>query len=89
MTKIKCDLALCKYNSTCCIDPYEGKGFCTKDDIRITFDEESSSVDCADYAMSLVKHTECVKCQIKKYGSIGMGVQQPIFEVTETDDDLF
>lgn len=86
MTKVRCKLSMCKHNSSCCVDPYKEEGYCTKDYIEIIFDEEMCTMDCKEYAMSTSKASECVKCQIKKYGSVNIGLQTPIFEVEESDD---
>lgn len=71
MTKVKCDLTGCKYNSSCCSSPHDSvETYCTKNDIKLVVDEIYCSMDCNEYIDEYTKEVECKSCQIKKYGGI-------------------
>lgn len=87
MTRVKCLLNLCKYNSSCCTNPSETiESYCTKKDITLEFDEEMCAIDCKDYSMDLEKPDECNKCQIKKHGAIEVNFKKTLFDIKESDD---
>lgn len=88
MPKVICDITSCKYNSSCCCCPDETERCeCTKDSIKIEFNE-NHGVDCSSYEESTKKETECKKCQIKKYGSIK--IDKPIeFTIIDPNDAQF
>lgn len=71
MTKVICDLTGCKFNSSCCTSPVEGKDcYCTKDSIKLEIDSEICQLDCSMFKEGTKKEIECRQCQIKKYGGI-------------------
>lgn len=71
MTKVICDLTGCKYNSSCCTSPAEGKEYyCTKESISLEIDPEMCQLDCSSFEESTDKEIECRHCQIEKYGGI-------------------
>lgn len=71
MTKVKCDLTGCKYNSSCCSSPHDSVDtYCTKESITLVVDEDFCSMDCKEYEDEYCKEVECKTCQMKKYGGI-------------------
>ena len=73
MTKIKCDLTGCKYNSSCCSSPHANADtFCTKEEIYLAVDEEMQLFDCKNFEEDYDKAVECNRCQMLKYGGIKM-----------------
>lgn len=81
MTKIKCDMTGCKYNSSCCLSPCNGaEAICTKEDISLCIDQELQQLDCACYEDNFDKQVECNKCQINKYGGIKINKDNITFE---------
>lgn len=69
MTKVKCSLTGCKYNSSCCTSPSDSiECFCTKQNINLVIDEYE--FNCENFEEDYSKEVECTKCQILKYGGI-------------------
>lgn len=71
MTRVKCVMTDCKYNSSCCSSPHKSiETICTKDHVNLIIEEEMNQLECADFEEVYEKPVECNKCQMLKYGGI-------------------
>lgn len=81
MTKVKCDMTDCKYNSSCCSSPCNSaESFCTKESIALVIDEEMNQLECSCFEPTFDKLIECNKCQMQKYGGIKLNKEKIQFE---------
>lgn len=81
MTKVKCDMTDCKYNSSCCSSPCNSaESFCTKESIALVIDEEMNQLECDSFEPTFDKPIECNKCQMQKYGGIKLNKEKIQFE---------
>lgn len=86
MTRINCELTGCKYNSSCCTSPAEGKkSYCTKAEIDLIVDPDIYQLDCSMFEEDNEKAIECRECQIDKYGGIKL-MKEIKFENSTIED---
>lgn len=91
-TVVECYLSGCKYNSACCLDPYDFKNrkcYCTREHIIVDLDEENYEFQCAFFENGH-KQKKCISCQIKENdGDIPLGSPDEVdVELFEDDDDF-
>lgn len=89
-TEVECYLTGCKYNTACCLSPYDfanTKCYCTKKHISFDIDEEGDfSFTCLDFTAGH-KKVKCIECSMKENdGEIPF---DDVFELDEEDDDEF
>lgn len=81
MTKVKCVMTDCKYNSSCCSSPHESSDtFCTKTSIELIIEEEMNQLECNNFTPTYDKPVECNKCQMLKYGGIKLNKEKIQFD---------
>ena len=86
MTKVICELTGCKFNSSCCTSPADGKEcYCTKDAIKLEIDSEICQLDCSMFEEGTEKEVECRHKKKKKYGGIKLP-REISFENCECQD---
>ena len=76
MTKVICELTGCKFNSSCCTSPADGKE---------CYYSEICQLDCSMFEEGTEKEVECRHCQIEKYGGIRLP-REISFENCECQD---
>lgn len=84
MTKVRCDLTGCKFNSSCCTSPHKDmETICTKETISLYIDEDIHQLDCKEFTEDFEKPIECNRCQLKKHGGIKLNTEKISFKTVQ------